>query len=420
MRVAEFARAGIKQVLNRVPLVVGLNRAAKARQTAGQYKASEAHYARRPLSKDHEQLMGEKLAGHRPAALCMPRVFFIGTDEQQDKSGLLQALCKVAQTRWFVKPDGVYGHNDGRSMHLRRRANAELLWSQLTVLSSQQWVPDIVLAQTWGSLIDPVVFSRIRAQWGCMVINMSMDDRHQYWGGRVGAPGFGTHTLIPHIDLALTAAPECVAWYEKENCPALYFPEASDPEIFRPMPDLPKIHDVSFVGARYGIRERLVTALRKAGVTVSAYGTGWEAGRLDNDAVPRLFAQSKILLGVGTIGYCSDFYALKLRDFDGPMSGSFYLTHANPDLDSLFQVGREIMTYNDQNSCVAQVVHFLAHEGEREAIARAGRSRALLEHTWEQRFRGLFLALGFGDEGLDVSAMRQPAAQNVENMGAKK
>jgi len=389
-----FGWPAVKRSLVRVPAVAALNQRAKARQTVAQYRASCAYYANRALPAAARRTLRERLARQGLTGQRRPRLFFVGTDEQQDRSGLLQALERLANTRWFVKPDGSYGHNDPRPAAVRRTANAEHLWSQLAALAAQGWVPDIVLAQTWASLIDPAVLTRVRQQWGCLVVSLAMDDRHQYWGGRVGSLGTGTRALIPHIDLALTAAPECVAWYEKEACPALFFPEASDATLFRPMPALPKIHDVSFVGARYGIREQLVTALQAAGISVSAYGAGWEAGRLGNDAVPQLFAQSRIVLGVGTIGYCDDFFALKLRDFDGPMSGSLYLTHANPDLDGLFQAGREIATYRDTQECVARTRQLLSDDSLREAIAQAGRARAVADHTWERRFSGLFDALG--------------------------
>ena len=81
------------------------------------------------------------------------------------------------------------------------------------------------------------------------------------------------------------------------------------------------------------------------------------------------------MLGVGTIGHCRDFYALKLRDFDAPMAGSLYLTHDNPDLRSLFEVGRELATYRDATDCVEKVRHYLARDAERE-IHRRRRPRA--------------------------------------------
>jgi spore maturation protein CgeB len=219
-----------------------------------------------------------------------------------------------------------------------------------------------------------------------LIVNIAMDDRHQYWGCKVNGKWGGTYGLIPHIDLALTAAPECVDWYLKEACPAIFFPEASDPEIFHPMPALAKIHDISFVGRRYGIREKIVFALRSAGIQVSAYGDGWENGFLKIEKVPRLFAQSRIILGIGTIGHCADFYALKMRDFDGPMSGSCYVTHDNADLRQLYDVGKEIVTYRTLDECVEKVSFYLKHETECEKIAQAGRRRAMIEHTWDKRF----------------------------------
>src|SRR5262249_32633673 len=104
----------------------------------------------------------------------------------------------------------------------------------------------------------------------------------------------------------------------------------------------------------------------------------------------------KIVLGVGTIGYCEDFYALKMRDFDGPMSGSCYVTHDSPDLRLVYKVGEELVTYRSVDDCVEKVRWYLSHEDERERVARAGRARALADHTWEHRFKELFDTLRNG------------------------
>ena len=100
------------------------------------------------------------------------------------------------------------------------------------------------------------------------------------------------------------------------------------------------------------------------------------------------------MLGIGTIGHCSDFYSLKLRDFDATLSGSMYLTHSNPDLAILFDVGREIVCYHTPEQCAAKCVYYLKHEAERERIAQAGLTRSLRQHTWESRFSQLFRTLG--------------------------
>jgi hypothetical protein len=369
-----------------------INGSLKANRVKREYGKTVAYYgSSMPVSNLRERLT--KKSVFTSSALSSgkhPRIFFLGTDEQQDRSGILQALGKFGDVSYFTRADGSYGQIDPAPPALRKQLNTARLWELIQQLHQQGQTPDILIAQTWASVIEPSLFTRIRNAFGTMVINISMDDRQAFRGNKVNGEWEGTLPLIPHIDLTLTAAPECVEWYQKEGCPALFFPEASDPDIFHPMPEFPKLHEVCFVGLRYGIRERIVASLRKSGFRVTAYGAGWEGGRLDIKDVPRLFAQSKIVLGVGTIGHCDDFYALKMRDFDGPMSGSCYVTHDNPDLRLVYKVGKEIVTYRTVNECIEKVRWYLSHEDERERVAQAGRARALADHTWEKRFRGVF------------------------------
>lgn len=323
---------------------------------------------------------------------CM-RVFVLGADEQQDKSGFLQALQARAGVRCFTRDDGAWGQNDPIPYAERLGRNTSRLEALFESNAAEGWVPHVLIGQTWGCLVEPACFSRLREKYGVFVINVTMDDRHQYWGNKVNGQWDGTFPLIPHIDLTLTAAPEAVHWYRCEGGAALYFPEASDASIFCPRPELPKLHDVSFVGSRYGIRAEVVEALSKAGVNVVAYGSGWEAGRLATEAVPTLFAQSKIVLGVSAIGHSRDFVGLKLRDFDAPLTGSCYLTQYNRDLESLYRLGEEIVTYRSVADCVAQVRALLADPSRLAAIGAAGRERALRDHTWSKRLNDMFAAL---------------------------
>ena len=388
---------GIKLRLRKLVWLYRVNAKLKCWQTKRSYRATLKHYAGMPPHNSDAPL----------ASLCStrwraehrrPRVFFMGTDEQQDKSGLVQALARVADIEVFTREDGGWGQNALAVYEVRRERNTQRLWGLVSALSASGWMPDVLLTQTWGCLVQPEVFSRIRKAFGTLIINIAMDDRHQYWGRKVHGEWDGTFPLIPHLDLTLTAAPEAVDWYRKEGGAALFFPEASDPDIFHQMPELPKVHDVSFVGSCYGIREQVVTALRQAGIQVAAYGSGWDNGRIATDAVPRLFAQSKIVLGVSAIGHCPDFVGLKLRDFDAPMSGSCYLTQHNADLRGLYEVGREIDTYHSAAECVERVRYLLTHDAEREAIAAAGRGRAVRCHTWDVRLRALWENCGVESE----------------------
>lgn len=375
-----------------------LNALWKSAALKREYANTKMHYSRLPAGKTTGQLLAERLGERRKPLRQRSRlrVLFLGTDELQDRGGILQALEHLADLSWFTRADGAYGQNYPGSPRDRRSSNSRRLLDQFITLAQSGRIPDVLVAQTWASYISPGILEEVRSRYGTVIVNIGMDDRHQYRGEKIDGDWGGTCGLIPALDLALTAAPECVEWYTKEGCPAIFFPEASDSTLFRPMPELAKIHDVCFVGARYGVRERIVLALRKAGVKVTAFGSGWAEGRLAVSEAPKLFAQSRIVLGVGTIGHCDDFYALKLRDFDGPMSGSLYLTHDNPDLRLVYDVEKEIVTYRDIPDCIAKTRHYLAHDEERESIARRGRERAASDHTWDRRFATLFAQLRGG------------------------
>ncbi len=92
-----------------------------------------------------------------------------------------------------------------------------------------------MIGQMWERTMSCDALNAIRDK-GIPVVNISMDDRHTFRGSRKRGSYGGTVGLIGAIDLACTAAKECCLWYQVEGCPALYFPEASDPEMYGPLP----------------------------------------------------------------------------------------------------------------------------------------------------------------------------------------
>jgi hypothetical protein len=152
---------------------------------------------------------------------------------------------------------------------------------------------------------------------------------------------------------------------------------------------------VCFVGNNYGWRSELIQTLLAAGIQVECFGRGFSNGHIGADAVPRVLGESRIVLGVGTIAHSQRIVTLKLRDFDGPMSGSLYVTTENPDLHELFRVGEEMVTYRSPSDCIRVLRYYLDHDDERESIAAAGRRRAVADHTWERRIAQALGLLGW-------------------------
>ncbi len=77
--------------------------------------------------------------------------------------------------------------------------------------------------------------------------------------------------------------------------------------------------------------------------------------------------------------------AVNQRVFDVPACGAFLLTDLQPSLEELFEVGDEVIAYNDIDEIDDLARFYLRNDAAREAVAAKGRSRVLREHTYRHR-----------------------------------
>ena len=70
------------------------------------------------------------------------------------------------------------------------------------------------------------------------------------------------------------------------------------------------------------------------------------------------------------------------------------LTDYSNELNDLFIIGKEIETYQSTEELVDKIDYYLAHDIEREKIARKGYERYLKQYTWEARVKEM-MCLGF-------------------------
>lgn len=121
-------------------------------------------------------------------------------------------------------------------------------------------------------------------------------------------------------------------------------------------------------------------------------------GHAPDADVPVLLGRAAITLGVnqraGEIGDRFGFADSRLRDFEAPLSGAFYLVQAFVDLPLFYRPGVEVETWWTLGELAEKVRWYLDHPAERARIAAAGRERALRDHTWEPRLSALFHRLG--------------------------
>ena len=91
---------------------------------------------------------------------------------------------------------------------------------------------------------------------------------------------------------------------------------------------------------------------------------------------------------------------MRLRDFEAPMSGAFYLTEHFEELYEFFEPDREIVTFRCADELADKADYYLRHRRKREMIRHAGRRRALAEHTWHARFKMVFRTIGLPEMGV--------------------
>ena len=203
---------------------------------------------------------------HRRSGIRVPKdklkIFVVGANRDQDETGFLQALRKLGTVRCFYNDMGEYGpiYSTKRLDDEVRQRNSVALIEQFNAFQKDGFV-DLVIGQMWADFLPVEALSHIRAN-GTFVINIAMDDRAvpAQWetvrGTLTGAIGLSSET-----DLVLNTSPECCLRYLVHDCPSIYWPLASDPELFNA--NIAKDIDVLFIGSKYGIREKVVRAIEQ-------------------------------------------------------------------------------------------------------------------------------------------------------------
>lgn len=81
--------------------------------------------------------------------------------------------------------------------------------------------------------------------------------------------------------------------------------------------------------------------------------------------------------------------AVNQRVFDVPACGGFILTDYRRQMDQLFDVGTEVICYDDPLEIPELVRFYLRHDTVRQQVAQAARRCVLARHTYDLRLRSL-------------------------------
>jgi spore maturation protein CgeB len=260
--------------------------------------------------------------------------------------------------------------------------------------------------------------------------------------------------ISPHYDWCLVPEKFRLKDYVAMRARPIYCQEAANPNIYKPY-DLPVEFDVTFVGQAYGDRPACIKYLLEQGIDVRVWGWGWQnyspvtgqssflrralhagqlllsgsgryvlrqylrnrlkanrtgeaprvtlpasiiGGTLSDLEMIQMYSRSKINLGFSSCGdthECAErILQVRLRDFEVPMSGGFYMVEHMEELEEFFDIGKEIVCYTSKDDLADKIRYYLKHDEKRERIRKAGYQRCLRDHSWHKRFQTAFKEMG--------------------------
>ena len=391
-----------KAQLKNWPLVADANAIIKARHVeraaAESYRYHQAEAERRNLKAFYgtelERAVRSRVAD-RARRLGWPKKqrqlhIFVTFCAHNWETILATAFAPFGETTIFEWSS--HGFCVGLSDWLDRRDSMNAAMLKAFHTANKRRPVDVVVGYFSGMTISPETLDEM-ARAGAVITNFSFDDKQPFPGKPIAGRYPTNAAIAGSVDLNLTSDPRGIVKYAVYGGLAMFHPEAADPDLHRHH-STPFEFDVSFIGANYGWRGKFVRALIAKGINIACFGPGWPSGPLPNEELSKVYSKSRINLGFGGIGYSRNLVNLKGRDFEVTMSGGLYLTQYNPELNLVYELGKEIVTYRDEEDCARIIRELIANPELAAKIREAGQKRAHKDHTYEMRWKNVLRVLG--------------------------
>lgn len=106
--------------------------------------------------------------------------------------------------------------------------------------------------------------------------------------------------------------------------------------------------------------------------------------------MPLVFKKSRINLNISLRSILS---GIPLRAFDIMGCGGFLLSNYQEDFLENFTPGEDFVCYESEQDLLQKIDYYLAHEDERQAIAKNGHDKVAAAHTYRDRVRQMLSCL---------------------------
>lgn len=267
------------------------------------------------------------------------------------------------------------------------------------LLSQQAWFYDILAAQIQHYKPDVLLNQAMGAIGSDFLLQMKPQVRLLV--GQIASQ-------IPQgkdfscYDLVVSSLPNIVDYFRKLGIPSELHRLGFGPEVLDKLgADNKDEIPVSFVGSVSPVHQTRVRLLEYlcSNLEVKVWGTGFDGlsprspilacylGSAWGVEMYEILHSSKIT--VDNHERISGPYANNMRLYEATGVGTLLITDWKVNLHEMFEPGKEVITYRSPEECTELIRYYLEHDDERKAIALAGQSRVLREHTYYHRMQEL-------------------------------
>lgn len=257
---------------------------------------------------------------------------------------------------------------------------------------------DIVLLQLKEFKPDVVFMGTGFEYYGDFLKRVSVVTKNIFvW---IGSP-YPKNLDLSNISCVISGAKEFVNKFRENGIKSELMRLAFDADIIQHL-DNKKSIEVSFIGGlSKKTHSRRVSGLEyvlKSGINIKVFGYGLRRYLLPflNSPLLKVFCgerwgiemyrtlnNSKISLNFH-IDIAQGFGG-NMRLYEATGCGSMLMTENTPDMNQLFEAGREIVVYDNFDDLVDKIRYYLVHEKELESIAKAGQKACIERHGYDKR-----------------------------------
>jgi len=231
--------------------------------------------------------------------------------------------------------------------------------------------PRYVIWTSWLYDIQESTLETIRNE-GTTVIGWFFDDEWRF--------DDYSRWWISYLDYCVTNAVEAVPKYKALGARVIQTIPNTGTAIHRDWTKIEENYEVSFVGSRYyADRELWVEQLKNKNIPLHLFGNGWTEYVSFEDMLD-IFKTSKINLNFSRTP-TQNKLQIKGRMFQVCLAGGFLLTEYVPGIERYFEIGKEIVCFNNIEELTEKITYYLNNETERRSIAEAGWKKATNSYT---------------------------------------